>query len=88
MKYPNYTSALDLHARTKPHEVAFRFLVSDTDFREISYETLAKNAKNIARNLLKTHQKGGRALLIFNPGLELIQAMIGCFYAGVIPLLH
>src|SRR3989338_5378898 len=88
MNYTNYPSALDHHARTKPHEVAFRFLVSDTDIREISYETLAKNAKNIARNLLKTHQKGDRALLIFNPGLELIQAMIGCFYAGVIPLLH
>ncbi|MCP3922177.1 MAG: aminotransferase class I/II-fold pyridoxal phosphate-dependent enzyme [Desulfobacterales bacterium] len=51
---------------------------------QLSYAELESKAKAIAGRLIALKATGKRALLLYNPGLEYISALFGCFYAGVI----
>jgi acyl-CoA synthetase (AMP-forming)/AMP-acid ligase II len=51
-----------------------------------SFAQLDRRARAIASWLRRTGFTGKRVLLIFRDGLEFIDALMGCFYAGVIPV--
>ncbi|WP_052045881.1 type I polyketide synthase [Candidatus Paracaedibacter symbiosus] len=86
--YDNFPDIINFYSSHKGNSIAYRFLSSEQQEVTITYQELATNARTIAANLTTYCDKGDRAVLIFNPGLELIQAFIGCLYAGVIPILH
>lgn len=79
---------LDHRAWVNGQSIAYRFLSSEPSAASITYHQLAATARTIAVNLLKACQKSDRVLLLFPPGLELIQCFMGCMYAGVVPTLH
>src|SRR5690606_32089845 len=70
-------------AARHPDRAAFIFL--DRDGRpaaERSYAGLDAAARRIAHELLQRNPAGAPVLLVFPPGLEFIDALFGCFYAG------
>lgn len=67
----------------KPEEVAFRFLRDDHDDVVLTYSQLEERARAIAAYLVGEGMRGQRALMMYPPGLEFVEALMGCFYAGV-----
>nr|AIE12090.1 putative cis-AT type polyketide synthase module B4B [uncultured bacterium] len=51
---------------------------------QLSFADLDRRARQIAARLQSLIAPGDRALLLFPPGLEYVEAFMGCLYAGVI----
>ena len=56
----------------------------EVDIEDLSYSDLARDAASIAGELASAAPPGGRALLLYPPGLEFIRAFFGTLMAGVI----
>jgi len=52
--------------------------------RRVSYDELERWARSIAVGLLERFEPGQRLILIYPPGIEIIAALLGCFYAGIV----
>jgi acyl-CoA synthetase (AMP-forming)/AMP-acid ligase II len=73
------------HAHANPDEIVFRFLDDgESESAQLTYDQLLRRAIEIARHLLSTVAPGSRVLLLFQPGLEFVTALYGCFFARVI----
>ncbi|MBW4611022.1 MAG: amino acid adenylation domain-containing protein [Hassallia sp. WJT32-NPBG1] len=69
----------------QPKQLAFTFLVDgETETDNFTYQQLDRQARVIAAYLQFRGANGGRALLLYPPGLEFIAAFFGCLYAGVV----
>ena len=72
-------------AETEPNEPAFIYLANGVDEEIVmSNAELDRQARRIAAWLQSRNMFGGRALLLYPPGLDFIAAYFGCLYAGVI----
>lgn len=67
----------------KGDAVGFAFWQDDKR-EQITYAELDHKARAIAVHLQAMRWQGERVLLMYPPGLELIAALMGCFYAGVV----
>ena len=91
-KHPAPTSATSLvqvlqrWADYRADTPAFTFLGDDEHERTLTYAELDADARRIGGHLQRQLKAGDRALLLFAPGLEFIQAFMGCVYAGVLPV--
>jgi acyl-CoA synthetase (AMP-forming)/AMP-acid ligase II/acyl carrier protein len=66
-------------------KLVFSFLLTgDGEEVRISYRQLDRRAQAIAASLQSHADRGDRALLLYPPGLEFIEAFFGCLYAGMI----
>jgi acyl-CoA synthetase (AMP-forming)/AMP-acid ligase II/acyl carrier protein len=76
---------LSRRARSSPDQRSFTFL-SDGEIEEahLTYGELDRRARAIGASLQSVVEQGARALLIYPPNLEFIQAFFGCLYGGVI----
>lgn len=65
-------------------QVGYTFLI-DGEAQEVNltYQALDQKARSIAAKLQSMKATGERALLLYPPGLEFIEAFFGCLYAGV-----
>ncbi len=77
-------SLLQQRAGELPHQRGFTFLEDDGSERHLTYGELDRRARAIATALCEQARPGERALLLFAPGLEYIEALFGCLYAGVL----
>ncbi len=50
----------------------------------LTYGSLDRRARALAKHLLEQGSAGERALLLYPPGLDFLVALFGCFYAGVV----
>ena len=83
----NLVEQLRYWALAIPEQVAFRFISRDEDAPiELTYAQLDQRAKAIAARLMSMGFAGQRALLLYPPGLDFIEAFFGCYYAGVVPV--
>ena len=76
-----------LHHRadTTPDRIAYSYLADgETESARLSYRQLEQGASAIAQELQRLTSPGDRALLLFTPGLEFMEAFFGCLLAGVI----
>jgi acyl-CoA synthetase (AMP-forming)/AMP-acid ligase II len=72
-------------AAEKPDSIAFGFLADGEDeLVELTYAELARQARRVAALLADRLAPGGRAVLVYPPGLEFITAFFGCQLAGVV----
>ena len=56
----------------------------ETDVEDLTYSELARDAATIAGELASEVPPGGRAVLVYPPGLDFIRAFFGTLMAGVI----
>jgi acyl-CoA synthetase (AMP-forming)/AMP-acid ligase II len=74
---------LSRQAALFPDKAAFRFLDHGGREREtLTYGMLSRQALAIARALSAGGYNGKRIVLAYPPGLDVITALFGCFYAG------
>ncbi|HWF03454.1 MAG TPA: AMP-binding protein, partial [Candidatus Angelobacter sp.] len=72
-------------ARLYPSMKVYRWLANGSkEDDSLTFAKLDKRAKEIACQLKSCAKPGDRALLLYGPGLDFIEALFGCFYAGVI----
>ncbi|MCC5622745.1 AMP-binding protein [Nostoc sp. CHAB 5715] len=72
-----------LWIQEQPNSIGFNFL-QDRESLSLTYGELDQQARAIATHLQGMHWQKERILLMYPPGLELIAAIMGCFYASVI----
>lgn len=79
--------ALRRHARTQPDRVAIQY-VGDGDrvTRTLTYGELDERLASMAVHLRRQAPPGGRALLIYGPGLDGVVALLATFYAGLVAI--
>jgi acyl-CoA synthetase (AMP-forming)/AMP-acid ligase II/acyl carrier protein len=75
---------LRAHAETSPDRLAYRFLSDDGGSNTLTFRQLDRRARGLAARLREHAAPGDRALLLYTPGLEFIEAFLGCLAAGVI----
>jgi acyl-CoA synthetase (AMP-forming)/AMP-acid ligase II len=74
-------------AAEQPESVLFRFLKSGEGEPAVyTRRALDSTAKAIAAGLENRGMRGQRVLVALPPGLEYVSAMLGCFYAGAVPV--
>ena len=83
-KLGSLVEILKYRAAHQPNQICYEYLrrgelVDDS----LNYQALQKRAQTIAFHLKSVGARGGRALLLFSPGLDFISAFFGCLYAGV-----
>lgn len=72
-------------AQTIPDHIAYTFLLDgDAQEQNISYGELDLKARAVAAHLQSELNQGDRAALVYEPSIEYIAALVGCFYAGII----
>ena len=63
----------------------FRFLEDgEQDQRQLSFADLQRRARAIGARIQQEAEPGERAILLYPPSLEYIEAFFGCLYAGVV----
>ncbi len=66
-----------------PHELAFVYLADGEGDVRLSYARLDLRARAIAAELQARGMTGQRALLLYPPGLDFVEAFFGCLYATI-----
>ena len=82
--HTSFVELLRERARLHPERLAFSFLLDgETENARLTYGELDTRARAIAVQLRRRGHTGGRALLLYNPGLEFVAGFFGCLYANV-----
>lgn len=87
--YHSLLSLLGSLAGKTPDRIMYTFVSNDgQNVAELSCHNIWRRAQQIAQGLLISHHlsPGDRVLLVYPPGLEFIEAFLGCLYAGIIPV--
>ena len=80
----SFAHILQDRARQLPDALAFRFLLDGDQAQEVTYAELDLRARTVAAAILTEAQGSPRpALLLYEPGLDYLAGLFGCFYAGV-----
>ncbi len=72
------------HGLEKPDVVAYRFLHDKRDADVLTFGRLAERVCALAGKFRETVGVGERAILLYPPGLEFVEAFLGCLAAGII----
>ncbi|HEX5608554.1 MAG TPA: fatty acyl-AMP ligase [Solirubrobacterales bacterium] len=81
----SFGAALARRAALQPEEPVFTYLEDDGKEGEtLTFADLHRRAQAIAARLVEEVPAGGRALLLFPPGLDYVAAVYACFQAGVV----
>ena len=82
---PTLVDLLRGRALRQPDRRAYTFLLDgETGEVDHTYEALDRRARAIAAALQRMGAGGERALLLYPPGLEYLEAFFGCLYAGAV----
>ncbi len=79
----NLGDSLRHWAEYQPDTVAFYMTDGEDEELRLTYAGLLRSAEAIAADLLDRDLAGERALLLFPPGLDFVEAFFGCLLAGV-----
>ncbi|HEX3130263.1 MAG TPA: AMP-binding protein, partial [Thermoanaerobaculia bacterium] len=76
---------LQARAAAQPDREAYLFLGDgEVETGRLTWSELDGRARAIAAALRESVPPGGRALLLYPPGLDFVAAFFGCLYAGVV----
>jgi amino acid adenylation domain-containing protein len=85
---PDLRTLVDIsrfRAATTPQCLAYTFLLEgETAESNFTYWDLDRRARAIAAHLQERDAENERVLLVFEPGLDYVSAILGCFYAGAV----
>ena len=86
MSARTFVELLQARASSLADQEAFTFLVDGEINRTVSYGELDARARDVGAALSVETKPGDRALLLFAPAFEYVEAFFGCLYAGIIPV--
>jgi acyl-CoA synthetase (AMP-forming)/AMP-acid ligase II len=72
------------HAIERPDATAYVFIRDDCKEETLTFGQLARRAQAIAAELRAQTSAGDRAILLFQPCLDFIEAILACFFARVV----
>lgn len=72
------------HARETPDRVAYRFLHDDGRVEVLTFGQLDQSVRTLARHFRRHASISDRAVLLYPPGLDFIEAFLGCLAAGIV----
>jgi acyl-CoA synthetase (AMP-forming)/AMP-acid ligase II len=72
------------HATRRADRTAYVFLRDDGQEETRTFGQLAQRARAIAADLQAQTSAGDRAMLLFQPGLDFVEAILACFIARVV----
>jgi acyl-CoA synthetase (AMP-forming)/AMP-acid ligase II len=72
------------HAAQRADRTAYRFLRDDGHEDSLTFGQLAQRVRAIAADLQAVTSAGDRAILLFPPGLDFVEAILACFLARVV----
>jgi acyl-CoA synthetase (AMP-forming)/AMP-acid ligase II len=75
---------LERHEQERPDETAYTFLEGSGSNSRVSFSELATRVRSIAARLQRETFIGERVLLMYQPGLDFIEAILACFAVGVV----
>lgn len=85
VEFSTLIEILHWRALHQPDRRAYTFLIDgEEQTKHLTYGELDQKAQTIGSMLQDYGVVGDRALLLYPPGLEYIEAFLGCFYAGII----
>ncbi|MDO8986461.1 fatty acyl-AMP ligase [Cypionkella sp.] len=77
--------ALGFWAERKPEALALGFMArGEATTESLNFEAVAQRAVAMASHLTSLMRRREPALLVYPPGLEFIEALFGCFLAGIV----
>jgi len=80
----NLVDRLRYWAERIPDETAYVFLEDGEDQEtSLTFRELDHRSRRVAGHLEQVGVAGGRALLLYPPGIDFLTGLFGCFYAGV-----
>ncbi|MEC9093032.1 MAG: AMP-binding protein, partial [Planctomycetota bacterium] len=83
----NLVDQLNYWVEVKPENRAFGYLSDGENVTQTwTYAQLVVRAQSIAAELKNRKLKGQRVLLLYPPCIEFIEAVVGCQFAGAIPV--
>ncbi len=83
--WSTFVELLRQRALHHPHKTAYTFLLDgETQEAHLTYADLDDRVRNVASLLQEHLDPGDRVLLLYPPGLGYIEALFGCWYAGVV----
>ena len=83
----NLVELAQMRAARSPNALAFQFLIDgETEGTRYTYSELDQRSRAIAVAVSELARPGERVLLLYEPSIEFIPALLGCFYANVIPV--
>lgn len=78
---------LEQHARERPDQLVYRYLIDgESKTEELTYRELLEEVKLLSGFLHEKMEPGGKALLLFTPGMSFILTYLACLYAGITPI--
>ena len=86
LDYPPDTipSRLCRHAQDRPDRLIYRFLRDDGGAHTLAFGELHRRVLSLAVALGEHAGQGDRAILLYPPGLEFVEAFLACLAAGVV----
>src|SRR6267378_2898966 len=83
----SFIRLLQERAEKEPAAAVYRWLSDgEREARSLSCADLELRARTIGAALREEAGSRPRALLLYPPGLDFIEALFGCFYAGVVAI--
>ena len=83
----SFVGLLRARAAHQPDQLAYMFLRDGrVESESITYAELDRRARAIGAQLQSLDATGKRAMLLYPTGLDVITALFGCLYAGVIAI--
>ncbi len=83
-KYRTLVDILERHASERPDSLASVFLEKDGSTKSLTFAELSRRARAIASRIQSAGAKGRRVILMYEPGLEFIEAILACFFAKAV----
>ncbi len=77
--------SLRSHASARPTSQCYVWWDGENETAAVTFAELDARARAIAATLQAKGLSGERALMFYGPGIEFIEAFLGCLYANVVP---
>lgn len=75
---------LERHASVRPQHLSYAFIEEDGTTRRRTFAELHTRVRALASHLQSVVGRGERAVLMYQPGLDFIEAILACFALGVV----
>ncbi|MDQ1472361.1 MAG: hypothetical protein QOJ99_3841 [Bryobacterales bacterium] len=72
------------HAAERPNATAYVFLRDDGKEEKLTFSQLSRRAQAVAAELQALASPGERVILLYQPGLDFIEAILACFFARLV----